>query len=83
MKHQVKTKGVCPSAIKFDLDGDKVHNVSFEGGCPGNLAALPILVEGFSASELDSKLGNIKCGHKNTSCAAELSRVVNEALNNQ
>lgn len=31
------TKGTCSQVISLDLDGDKVHNVSFMGGCDGNL----------------------------------------------
>ena len=32
-----KTKGVCSKEINFDLVDGKVHNVSFVGGCNGNL----------------------------------------------
>ena len=33
MRFEYKTKGVCASVIKFDLEGDVVSNVSFMGGC--------------------------------------------------
>ena len=32
--------------ISFGLDGSTVHNVSFMGGCNGNLKAILILIEG-------------------------------------
>ena len=41
-----KTIGVCSREIHFDIVDGKLHNVSFDGGCPGNLAAIGKLVEG-------------------------------------
>ncbi|MFQ9126239.1 MAG: TSCPD domain-containing protein [Butyricicoccaceae bacterium] len=39
MQHfDYKPHGVCPMRISFDLEGDTVHNVSFTGGCNGNLS---------------------------------------------
>ena len=35
-----KTIGVCSREIHFDIVDGKLHNVSFDGGCPGNLAAI-------------------------------------------
>lgn len=40
------TEKTCSTLISLDLDGDKVHNISFMGGCNGNLKAIPILLEG-------------------------------------
>ena len=37
---QYKTKNVCASMINFDLEGNVVKNVSFQGGCNGNLKAI-------------------------------------------
>ena len=31
------TEGTCSKLISMDLEGDKVHNISFMGGCDGNL----------------------------------------------
>ena len=47
-----------------------------DGGCPGNLKALPRLVEGLTVEEIVSKLGDINCGNKGTSCAKELAKAV-------
>ena len=44
-----KTCGVCSREIHFDIVDGKLHNVSFDGGCPGNLAAIGKLVEGQDA----------------------------------
>ena len=44
-----KTCGVCSREIHFDIVDGKLHNVSFDGGCPGNLTAIGKLVEGQDA----------------------------------
>lgn len=40
-KFTYRPQNVCPVAISFDLDGDTVHNISFSGGCSGNLKPFP------------------------------------------
>lgn len=79
--YEYKTKGVCSEKITFDLDGDKVKNIKFYGGCNGNLKAISKLVDGMTVSEIEEKLkGNI-CGNKSTSCADQLAIAVREAYN--
>ena len=54
MEHfDYKPRGVCPKKISFDLDGDKVHNVSFLGGCNGNLQAISRVVEGMTVEQIE------------------------------
>ena len=75
-----RTKGVCSSEIRFDLEGHTVHNVAFAGGCNGNLRAISKLVEGMEAEKVIEILrGNI-CGFKKTSCADQLAQALEEAL---
>ena len=31
-----KTKGVCSRSIEFEIEGDVVKSVKFNGGCNGN-----------------------------------------------
>lgn len=78
MKHVYKTKGVCAMSISFDLEGNVVSNVSFLGGCNGNLKAISKLVDGMSVEEIESKLKGNKCGFKSTSCADQLAIAVRE-----
>ena len=74
------TKGVCARKINFDIVDGKVRNVSFLGGCNGNLKAISKLVEGMEATKVVEILkGNI-CGAKNTSCADQLAIAIEEAL---
>ena len=54
MQHfDYKPHGVCPMNISFDLDGDTVHNVSFKGGCNGNLQAISRVVEGMTVEQIE------------------------------
>lgn len=53
MQHfEYKPRGVCPARISFDMEGEIVHNVSFLGGCDGNLQAISRVVEGMSVSQI-------------------------------
>ncbi|MBE6160493.1 MAG: TIGR03905 family TSCPD domain-containing protein [Lactobacillales bacterium] len=80
MNYSYKTKNTCAKEITFDLDGNIVTNVKFlGGGCPGNLQALPRLVEGLTVEEIIDKIGGITCGFKNTSCADQLACALKEA----
>jgi len=79
MEHTVYTQNTCAKAIKFDLNNNIVTNVKFlGGGCPGNLQAIPKLVEGMSVEEIIKKLKGITCGGKGTSCADQLARGLEE-----
>lgn len=77
MECSYKTQNTCCKEIRFNIDKNIVTNVEFlYGGCPGNLKALPRLVEGLTVEEIVSKLGDINCGNKGTSCAKELAKAV-------
>lgn len=80
MHFDYKTKGTCSRTISFDLEDGIVKNVSFEGGCNGNLKGISALSEGKNAEELIETLSGIKCGFKNTSCPDQLSCALKAAL---
>lgn len=53
------TKGTCSREINFEVVDGKLHNVSYLGGCNGNLKGVGALVEGISAKlYLNSKASN-------------------------
>ncbi len=79
MKYSYKTKGTCAMSISFDIDGDVITNVSFLGGCNGNLKAISKLVDGMTVGEIEEKLKGNRCGFKPTSCADQLAIAVREA----
>lgn len=80
MKYSFETENTCCKLIKFDLNGNIVTNVEFlGGGCPGNLQALPKLIDGMTVEEIEEKIGGIICGRRGTSCPDQLANAVKEA----
>ncbi len=76
-------KGVCSWCIHFDIDDEKrIHNVSFDGGCKGNLKAISKLVEGKDAGSIADILEGNTCGPRPTSCADQFSKALRQALGN-
>jgi uncharacterized protein (TIGR03905 family) len=74
------TQGTCTRKITFDIVDGKLHNVTFFGGCPGNLTAIPKLVEGQDARQVAELLAGNPCGARGTSCADQLSKAILAAL---
>ena len=72
---------VCSKKIFFSIDEqNRLHDVKFMGGCPGNLPAIAKLVEGKDASEIANILRGNLCGGRGTSCADQLAIAIDEAL---
>ena len=69
--------GVCSKLIHIELDNNKcVRNVSFVGGCNGNLKGISKLVEGMEVNDAISRLEGIRCGFKSTSCPDQLAQAL-------
>jgi len=77
------TEHTCSQLISLDLDGDVVKNISFMGGCNGNLQGISKLVEGMTVDKIEEKLQGIKCGRKPTSCPDQLAKAVRKAYEAQ
>lgn len=77
--YDYKTENTCSQVISMDLEGDVVRNISFMGGCNGNLKAIPILVDGWTVGQIEEKLSGILCGCRPTSCADQLAKAVRAA----
>ena len=77
---EYRPKGVCSQKINFDIVDNKVRNVSFVGGCNGNLQGISRLIEGMDVDEAISRIEGIHCGFKSTSCPDQLSRALKEAV---
>ena len=79
-----KTSGVCSQKISFDIDNEnKVRNVSFIGGCSGNLQGIGRLIDGMEVHEAIERLQGIRCGFKSTSCPDQLAHALKAYLNQQ
>ncbi len=81
MTYTYRTRGTCASQITFDLDDNIVSNVSFYGGCNGNLKGIAKLVDGMTVEEVIDKLSGITCGFKSTSCPDQLAQAIAQAYN--
>lgn len=69
--------GVCSKLIHVELDDNKcVRNVSFVGGCNGNLKGIASLVEGMDVEDAITRLEGIRCGFKSTSCPDQLAKAL-------
>ena len=76
-----RTSGTCSTMIHFDIDDQKcVHNVTFDGGCNGNLKGIGRLVEGMTARKVIDTLEGTTCGFKRTSCPDQLARALRQAI---
>ena len=83
MHYSYRCKGTCSQIIEFDLNEDKVTNIKFMGGCPGNLKAISKLVDGWSVEKINQYLKGNTCGYKQTSCADQLAIAVKEAYDSE
>ena len=81
MAFSYKTKGTCSQYINFEINDGILTNVSFQGGCNGNLKGIAKLVEGMKVEEVISRMEGIQCGMKATSCPDQLAQALKEALN--
>ena len=74
-----RTKGTCSQSISFDIRDNKVYNVSFVGGCNGNLKGIGSLVEGMDVNDVIARLEGTTCGMKSTSCPDQLAKALKAA----
>lgn len=74
---EFQTKNVCAKSIHFEIDADdRVRNVRFEKGCPGNLLGIAKLVEGMKRDEVIERLQGVRCGNRSTSCPDQLAKAL-------
>ena len=77
MHYEHMTHGTCTKKITFDLEENgTVHNIVFFGGCPGNLQAIPKILEGWNADDIIERLSGNDCAGRGTSCADQLARAL-------
>ena len=83
MDHVFHPQGVCSMEIRFHLDGNVVSNISFVGGCNGNLKAISKILDGWTVEDIEKKLAGNTCGRKPTSCADQLAKGVRKAYDEE
>ena len=80
MHYTYQTEQTCSQLIDFDIVDGVLHNVSFLGGCDGNLQGVSRLVEGMKIEDVLARLEGIRCGWKDTSCPDQLCRAIRQAM---
>lgn len=72
---------VCSSAIDLTFEDGIVREISFTGGCSGNLQGISLLARGMNVEDVIDRLEGIRCGSKQTSCPDQLSKALRQVLN--
>ena len=80
MLHTYTPTGICPRQISFEVEDGIVKSVNFSGGCNGNGQGIAALVEGQKVADVVSKLKDIKCQGRSTSCPAQLAKALAAAV---
>jgi uncharacterized protein (TIGR03905 family) len=86
MHYEYTPHKTCSRKLRFDIDfddGGLLHNISFDGGCDGNLKALGTLLEGQTAEFAIARLKGIDCDSRGTSCGDQLAKAIEEAIGQQ
>lgn len=78
MKILYKTQGTCSSHIDLEIEDGRVKEVSFWGGCNGNLKGVCALVKGMKTEDVLARLEGITCGHRPTSCPDQLCKAIRQ-----
>lgn len=83
MRYTYQTENTCSKEISFTLTDGKVHDLSFVGGCNGNLKAISKLLEGKDANDVIMLLEGTLCGRRPTSCSDQLTIALKKAMNGE
>lgn len=78
MKMTYKTQGTCSNCIEVEVEDGVVQQVSFWGGCNGNLQGISRLVKGMKVDEVLERLEGVRCGNRPTSCPDQLCKALRE-----
>lgn len=79
MTHKHKNKGTCSRSTTVTVEEGIVTDVSFAGGCDGNLKGLSKMCIGRPVDEVIERLEGTRCGFKATSCPDQLAKALHEA----
>ena len=78
------TCGTCSRLITIDVDAAGIiRNLSFLGGCSGNLQGISKLIVGMKVEDAISRLRGIDCSGRGTSCPDQLSIAMQELLDSE
>lgn len=72
------TTDICAGKISFRVEDNKIHDITFIGGCSGNAQGMATLLEGMDIGEVKKRLKGIPCGDNYTSCPDQLTKALEE-----
>ena len=77
-------KGVCSRqiTIEYDEDTKTLGDVSFVGGCNGNLKGIGALIKGMKIDDVIDRLEGNDCRGRGTSCPDQLAEALKSILRN-
>ena len=74
-----RTTGTCSREIRFDItDDQRIADVEFVGGCPGNTVGLAAVLRGMDVDDAIGRLSGIQCGLRGTSCPDQLATALRQ-----
>ena len=73
-----RTQGTCSSNLELEVVDGIIRQVTFWGGCNGNLQGISRLVTGMPAAEVVKRLEGIRCGSRLTSCPDQLCQALHQ-----
>ena len=75
------TEGTCSRSITIDVDENGIiRDLSFFGGCNGNLKGICQLLTGMKAEDAIARLDGTLCGFRSTSCPDQIAKNLKKAL---
>lgn len=74
--YSFKTSGTCSKEIFFNIKDNKIADISYDGGCVGNLLVLGDLLNGMEIDDVIQKLEGVKCKNRDTSCPDQLAKAL-------
>ncbi|ONI44256.1 TIGR03905 family protein [Candidatus Epulonipiscioides gigas] len=76
-----KTQNVCAREIKFDVKDNKIKEIQFVNGCPGNTFGLAQVLVGMDVDDAITRLKGIDCKGRGTSCPDQLAQALEKHKN--
>lgn len=70
------TSGTCSTLIHLEIEDGIISDLSFTGGCNGNLKGICSLVKGMPADKVLERVDGIDCKQRGTSCPDQLARAI-------
>lgn len=74
------TKGVCARTINYEVEDGIVTEISFNGGCNGNLKGISSLLIGMKVEDVIERLEGTTCKDKTTSCPDQVAMALKDYL---